>query len=61
MRTKAVQIQVDDPRDVELIVTGLEDDAVRAFVKVMGALLPLNPQERERVLRFVADHFGLRS
>jgi hypothetical protein len=60
-RKAVAQIPVESREEADLIVTGLEDDSVRAFVKVMGALLPLEPRAQERVLRFVTDHFGLRT
>lgn len=48
-------VEVENRKEANLIKRGLGDPEVRAFVKVMGALLPLSERARARVLRFVAD------
>jgi len=48
-------IEVKDRKEVDLIKTALDDPKTRAFVQVVGALLPLTPRARKRVLEFVAD------
>lgn len=48
-------IEVENRKEADLIKRGLADPEVRAFVKVVGALLPLSERARVRVLRFVAD------
>jgi hypothetical protein len=48
-------IEVESRREADMIRTGLDDPAIRAFVIVAGALLPLSPRSRERVLTFVKD------
>lgn len=47
-------IEVENRKEANLIKLGLAEP-VRAFVKVVGALLPLSERARGRVLRFVAD------
>ena len=48
-------IEVTDRREAEAIRTGLEDPTVRAFVIIMGLLLPLPQRSRKRVLEYVTD------
>ena len=48
-------IEVKDRKEADLIKTALGDPATRAFVQVVGALLPLSPRARQRVMNFVAD------
>lgn len=47
-------IDVVDEAERDLIAQALADPAIRALVKVLGALLPLNEDQRARVLRKVA-------
>jgi len=51
-------IEVKDRKEADLIRTALDDPTTRAFVQVVGALLPLTPRERQRVMSFVADKVG---
>jgi hypothetical protein len=48
-------IQVNDKREAEAVRVGLEDPAVRAFVVIMGVLMPLTPRARARVMQYVTD------
>ncbi len=51
-------IDVQDRHEAAALRRGLADPQVRAFVKVMGTLVALpSDRARERVLRFVDDHF----
>jgi hypothetical protein len=51
-----VGIDCHDRREGELIRVALADPEVRAFVKVMGVLLPLSSDRaRARVLSYVTD------
>jgi hypothetical protein len=47
-------IEVKDRKEADLIKTALDDPTTRAFVQVVGALLPLSPKARQRVMMFVA-------
>ena len=50
------RIDVRNKQEGRQIRCALDDPQVRAFVLVMGALIPLgSDRARERVLRFVAD------
>lgn len=52
------EIEVADRQEAKQLKLGLSDPAVRAFVKVMGALSTLKSQQaKERVLTFVKNHF----
>jgi hypothetical protein len=54
-----VGIEVKDRKEGDAIRRGLGDPAVRAFVITMGVLSTLpSDRSRERVLRFVADHYA---
>jgi hypothetical protein len=48
-------IEVKDRKEADLIKTALDDPATRAFVQVVGALLPLSPRAQQRVMNFVSD------
>lgn len=48
-------IEVKDRKEADAIKTALEDPTTRAFVVVVGTLLPLTIRERKRVMTFVAD------
>jgi hypothetical protein len=51
-------IDVKDRKEADAIRRGLEDPVVRAFVVTMCVLSTLpTDRSRERVLRFVADHY----
>lgn len=50
-------IEVKDKREAEVTRSGLEDPAVKAFVIIVGALAPLTPRARERILQYVTDKF----
>lgn len=54
-RPKYVRIQVKDKSEAESIERALSDPATRAFVTIVGALLPLGDRARTRVLNFVND------
>lgn len=48
-------IEVKDRKEADLIKAALDDPTTRAFVQVVGALLPLSPRARQRVMAFVTD------
>lgn len=48
-------IEVKDRKEADAIKTALEDQTTRAFVVVVGTLLPLSPRARKRVMDFVTD------
>lgn len=48
-------ITVADRREADAIKTALDDPTTRAFVVIVGTLLPLTPKERQRVMTFVGD------
>jgi hypothetical protein len=48
-------IEVENRAEGDRIKRALGDEATRAFVNTMGALLPLAPKARDRVLRFVTE------
>lgn len=50
-------IEVKDRGEGLSIKAALADPTVRAFVVVMGVLLPLDVVDRRRVLAFVQDKF----
>ena len=55
-------IDVKNRDEAAQIQTALADPTVRAFVLIMGALIPLpSDRARERVLRFVEDHAAERA
>lgn len=55
-------IEVADEKEATLLKAGLEDPAVRAFVKISAALAPLNNDEdRLRVTKAVAIVLGIPS
>lgn len=50
------RIQVKDREEARLLETGLQRPDVRAFVKIVGALIPLpSDRARARVLRYALD------
>lgn len=53
-------IEVKDRQEAERIRTALADDATRAFVNVMGVLLPLSERGRQRVMNYVNDFYSER-
>lgn len=48
-------IDVESRKEADLIKTALDDPQTRAFVQVVGALLPLSERARARVMQFVSD------
>lgn len=48
-------IEVKDRKEADLIKAALDDPKTRAFVQIVGALLPLSQRARTRVLAFVSD------
>ena len=54
-RKRYVRIEVKDKSEGESIQRALEDPATRAFVAIVGTLLPLGDRARRRVLTFVND------
>lgn len=48
-------IEVTSRQEADLIKTALDDPMTRAFVQVVGAILPLSPPVRKRVMTFVED------
>jgi hypothetical protein len=49
------RIEVEDRAERNAIETALSDPEVRAFVVVVGNLLPFSPRARARMLSFVGD------
>jgi hypothetical protein len=56
-----VKIDVDNKQQGEIIAAALQDETMRAFVLVSGALKPLSERGRRRVLEFVRDIFEERA
>jgi hypothetical protein len=56
-----VKIDVDNKQQGEIIAAALQDETMRAFVLVTGALKPLSERGRRRVLEFVRDVFEERA
>ena len=50
-----VAITVKDRDQAKAVQTAMADPSTRAFVIMVGSLLPLGPRARKRVLEFVAD------
>jgi len=48
-------IEVKDRKEADAVRVGLEDPAVRAFVVIIGLLLPMTQRQRKRVLQYVMD------
>lgn len=48
-------IDVESRKEADLIKTALDDPTTRAIVQILGALLPLSPRARTRVMQFVTD------
>jgi hypothetical protein len=48
-------IEVASKREGEIIDAALNDPTTRAFVQVVGALLPFTPRQRARILNYVKD------
>lgn len=48
-------IEVKDRAEAQRIQAALTDETARAYLTVMGALLPLSRKARLRVLEFVSD------
>ncbi|OLE54195.1 MAG: hypothetical protein AUG51_09395 [Acidobacteria bacterium 13_1_20CM_3_53_8] len=48
-------IEVQSKKEGELIKRALDDPETRAFVQIVGALLPFTQRTRTRVLNFVKD------
>lgn len=55
MRRKLISIEVKDKTEGENIERALTDPMTRAFVVIVGALLPLGDRARTRVLSFIND------
>lgn len=54
-RPKILKIQVKDQSEADAINTALSDPATRAFVVIVGTLLPFGERARTRILSFVND------
>lgn len=52
-------IEVTDRREADVIKTALDDPITRAFVVIVGTLLPLDERERRRVINFVTDNLDI--
>lgn len=46
-------VEVESKREADLITAALSDPPIRAFVQVVGALLPLSKRERQQVAIYV--------
>ncbi len=55
MRRRLIQISVKDKTEGEAIERALTDPMTRAFVVIVGTMLPLGDRERTRILTFVND------
>lgn len=51
-------IEVKDRKEADLIKAALDDPKARAFVLIVGALLPLSQRARARILNFVTDQLA---
>lgn len=49
-------IETKNRNEADAIKRALEDPETRAFVVIVGTLLPFTDRARRRVLDFVADH-----
>lgn len=54
-RPKVLRIPCKDKTEAESISRALEDPATRAFVVIVGTLLPFGQHARTRILSFVND------
>jgi hypothetical protein len=50
-----VSIEVKDRQEAAAVRAAMDDAEVRAFVLIVGTLLPLSEGGRRRVLQFVSD------
>ena len=50
-----VSVECADRKEAEAIRTAMADDEVRAFVLIVGTLLPFTGRARARMLHFIAD------
>lgn len=55
MRRHLIHLEVKDKAEAEHIARALNDPMTRAFVVIVGALLPLGDRARTRVLSFIND------
>jgi len=55
MRRTLIHLEVKDKTEGESIARALNDPMTRAFVTIVGALLPLGDRARTRVLSFIND------
>jgi len=55
MRRTLIHVEVKDKSEGENIERALADPMTRAFVTIVGALLPLGDRARTRVLSFIND------
>lgn len=55
MQKKYLRIAVKDKAEAESIERALTDPMTRAFVVIVGTLLPLGDRARTRILTFVND------
>lgn len=56
-----VTIPVNSRAEAAAVQVAMQDPTTRAFVAIVGALLPLAPPARARVLTFVTGHFEERA
>lgn len=54
-RSKTLKIQVKDQSEADAIANALNDPGTRAFVVIVGTLLPFGDRARTRILNFVND------
>jgi hypothetical protein len=54
-KPKTIRVEVKDKSEGEAILAALQDPETRAFVVVVGTLLPFSDRRRKRVLEYVAD------
>ncbi len=55
MRQRWIRIPVKDKAEGDNIARALNDPTTRAFVVIVGVLLPLGDRARTRVLSFIND------
>lgn len=51
-----VEVFAKDEREAEAIRRAMQESDVRAFVIIVGTLLPMSTRARERILDFTADY-----
>lgn len=58
--THQAVIECETAKEAELIVAGMSDPTMRAVVKVVGALSPLNREEKISAIKETARQLGVK-